>query len=77
MVNTTPTKALLTTTLRPLVVQLSGPLAQGVRLVEQFLHDEPTPQKMATEDGHGRWPRLSGRCAGYCVRLADGLWDGS
>jgi hypothetical protein len=48
MVHTTPTKALLTTTLRPLVVQLSGPLAQGVRLVEQFLHDEPTPQKMAT-----------------------------
>ena len=46
MVHTTPTKVLLTTTLRPLVVQLSGPLAHGVRLLEQFLHDEPTPQKM-------------------------------
>jgi hypothetical protein len=30
-----------------LVVHLSGSLAQGVRLLEQFLHDEPTPQKMA------------------------------
>ena len=47
MVHATPTKVLLTTTLRPLVVQLSGSLAQGVRLVDQFLHDEPTPQKMA------------------------------
>jgi hypothetical protein len=42
-----PTKVLLTTTLRPLAVPLSGSLAQGVRLVEQCLHDEPTPQKMA------------------------------
>ena len=47
MVHTTPTKVLLTTTLRPLVVQLSGSLAQGVRLLDQFLRDEPTPQKMA------------------------------
>jgi hypothetical protein len=47
MVHTTPTKVLLTTTLRPLVVQLSGSLAQGVRLLDQFLHDEPTPQTMA------------------------------
>ena len=47
MVHTTPTKVLLTTTLRPLVVQLSGSLAQGVRLIDQCLHDEPTPQKMA------------------------------
>ena len=47
MVHTTPTKVLLTTTLRPLVVQLSGPLAQGVRLLAQFLHDELTPRAMA------------------------------
>jgi len=47
MVHTTPTKALLTTTLRPLVVQLSGPLAQGVRLVEQFLLDEPEAAEFA------------------------------
>ena len=39
MVHTTPTKVLLTTTLRPLVVQLSGSLAQGVRLLDQCLHD--------------------------------------
>jgi hypothetical protein len=47
MVHPTPTKVLLTTTLRPLVVQLSGALAHGVRLLDQFLHDEPTPQQMA------------------------------
>jgi hypothetical protein len=46
MVHTTPTKVLLTTTLRPLVGQLSGSLAHGVRLLDQFLRDEPTPQKM-------------------------------
>ena len=48
MIHTTPTKVLLTTTLRPVVVQLSGSLAQGVRLLDQCLHEEPTPQKMAT-----------------------------
>jgi hypothetical protein len=47
MVHTTPAKVLLTTTLRPLVVQLSGSLAQRVRLIDQCLHEEPTPQKMA------------------------------
>ena len=47
MVHATPTKVLLTTTLRPLVGQLSGTLAQGVRLIEQCLHEEPTPPKMA------------------------------
>jgi hypothetical protein len=30
-----------------LVAQLSGSLAHGVRLLDQFLHNEPTPQKMA------------------------------
>jgi hypothetical protein len=48
MVHTTPPKVLLTTTLRPLVVQLSGSLAQGVRLIQQCRHEEPPPQKMAT-----------------------------
>jgi type II secretory pathway component PulJ len=48
MIHTTPTKALLATTLRPLVVQLSSALAHGARLIDHFLHQEPTPQKMAT-----------------------------
>jgi len=51
MVHTTPTQVLLTTTFQPLVAQLSGSLAYGVRLLDQFLHDEPTPQKMACFEG--------------------------
>jgi hypothetical protein len=51
MVHTTPPKVLLTTTLGPLVVQLSGSLARGVRLIQQCLHEEPTPQQMATFEG--------------------------
>jgi hypothetical protein len=47
MVHTTSSKVLLTTTLRPLVGQLSGLLARGVQLIDQFLHTEPTPQKQA------------------------------
>jgi|RhiMetdeSRZDD1v2_1073273.scaffolds.fasta_scaffold131491_3 hypothetical protein len=47
MVHPTPTQVLLTTTLQPLVAQLSGSLAHAVRLLDQFLHNEPTPQKMA------------------------------
>jgi hypothetical protein len=27
-------------------MQLSGSLARGIRLIDQLLHDEPTPQKM-------------------------------
>lgn len=46
MIHPTPTKVLLTTTLAPLVMQLSGSLARGVRLIDAFVHDEPTPQKM-------------------------------
>jgi hypothetical protein len=45
MVHPTPTKVLLTTTFEPLVIQLSGSLARGVRLIDQFLQNEPTPQK--------------------------------
>jgi hypothetical protein len=48
MIHPTPTKVLLATTLQPLVVQLSGSLARGAKLIEQFLHHEPTPQQMAT-----------------------------
>jgi hypothetical protein len=48
MIHPTPPKVLLATTLQPWVVQLSGSLAHGTRLIDQFLHDEPRPQKMAT-----------------------------
>ena len=48
MVHSTPTKVLLTTTFEPLVMQLSGSLARGVRLIDQFVQDEPTPEKMMT-----------------------------
>jgi hypothetical protein len=48
MIHPTPTKVLLATTLQPLVVQLSGSLARGAQLIDQFLHHEPTPQQMAT-----------------------------
>jgi hypothetical protein len=48
MIHPTPTKALLATTLRPLVVPLSRSLAHGTRLIDHFLHQEPPPQKMAT-----------------------------
>lgn len=48
MVHNTPTKVLLTTTFQPLVMQLSGSLARGVRLIDQFIQDEPTPGKMMT-----------------------------
>ena len=48
MIHTTPTKVLLTTTFEPIVMQLSGSLARGVRLIDQFLQNEPTPQKMMT-----------------------------
>jgi hypothetical protein len=37
MIHPTPTKVLLATTLQPLVVQLSGPLAHGAKLIAQFL----------------------------------------
>lgn len=46
MAHPTPTKVLLTTTLQPLVMELSGSLAHGARLVEQFLAHEPSPDKM-------------------------------
>jgi hypothetical protein len=48
MVQTTPTKVLLATTLQPLVGQWSGSLAHGAKLIDQFLPQEPTPQHMAT-----------------------------
>lgn len=47
MAHPTPIKVALTTTLRPLALELSGSLAHGVKLVDQFLHHEPTPETMA------------------------------
>jgi hypothetical protein len=44
MIHHTPTHVLLTTTLQPLVCQLSGALARGTRLMNQFVQAEPTPQ---------------------------------
>ncbi len=44
MIHTTPTKTLLTTTFAPLVMQLSSSLARGTRLIDQFVHAEPTPE---------------------------------
>jgi hypothetical protein len=48
MIHSTPTKVLLATTLQPLVVQLSGSLAHGAKLIDQCLHQTPTPQQMVT-----------------------------
>lgn len=44
MIYPTPTKTLLTTTFESLVMQLSGLLARGTRLIDQFIQAEPTPQ---------------------------------
>ena len=44
MIHLTPTKTLLTTTCESLVMQLAGSLAQGTRLIEQFVHAEPKNQ---------------------------------
>jgi hypothetical protein len=46
MIHPMPTQVLLTTTFEPLVKQLSGLLARGVRLIDQFIHETPTPQQM-------------------------------
>ncbi len=44
MIHPTPTKTLLTTTFESLVMQLSGLLARGTRLLERFVHAEPRPE---------------------------------
>ncbi len=44
MIHPTPTKTLLTTTFESLVMQLSSLLARGTRLLERFVHAEPTPE---------------------------------
>jgi hypothetical protein len=44
MIHPTPTKTLLTTTYEALVMQLSSLLARGTRLLERFVHAEPTPE---------------------------------
>src|ERR687894_2925009 len=46
MIHPTPIKVLLATTFESLVMQLSGSLARGVRLIYQFVQDEPTPEQM-------------------------------
>src|SRR5918912_3597993 len=43
MMHPTPTKTLLTTTFESLVMELSGLLARGTRLLDRFVHAEPTP----------------------------------
>jgi hypothetical protein len=43
MIHPTPTKTLLTTTFESLVMQLSGLLARGTRLIDPFIQTEPTP----------------------------------
>jgi hypothetical protein len=43
-IHPTPTETLLTTTFESLVMQLSGSLARGTRLIDQFVWAEPTPQ---------------------------------
>ena len=43
MIHPTPTKTLLTTTFASLVMELSGLLARGTRLLDRFVHAEPTP----------------------------------
>ena len=42
MIHPMPTQVLLTTTFEPLVRQLSGALARGVRLIDQFIHNDLT-----------------------------------
>jgi hypothetical protein len=44
MIHPTPTKTLLTTTFESLVMELSGLLARGTRLLERFVHAELTPE---------------------------------
>src|SRR5688500_15143604 len=43
LMHLTPSKSLLTTTYEYLVMQLSGLLARSTRLLERFVHAEPTP----------------------------------
>src|SRR5262249_42064866 len=43
MIHPTPTKTLLTTTFASLVMELSGLLARGTRLLDRFVHAAPTP----------------------------------
>ena len=43
MIHSMPIKTLLTTTFDSLVMQLSSLLARGTRLLERFVHAQPTP----------------------------------
>jgi hypothetical protein len=53
MIHPTPAKVLLATTLQPLVVQLSGSLARGAKLIDQFLHHERLFKKFSLWNGTG------------------------
>src|SRR4029450_2907691 len=62
MIHHMPIKTLLTTTFQSLVMQLSGLLAQGTRLLARFLNAEPTPATtMAFERALSRLLREVGR----------------
>ncbi len=62
MIHHTPIKPLLTTTLQSLVMQLSGFLAQGTRLLARFINAEPTPATtMAFARARSRLLREVGR----------------
>ena len=43
MIHPTLTKTLLTTTFESLIMELSGLLARGARLLDRFVDAEPTP----------------------------------
>ena len=51
MIHPTPTKTLLTTTFESLVMQLSGLLARGARLIDRFVQAEPTPETTMAFEG--------------------------
>ena len=73
MIHPTPTKVLLATTLQPLVVQLSGLLARGTRLLDRFVHAEPTPEiTMAFERDSSPTPTARRRpgCCSRAVSIA-------
>src|SRR5919108_920804 len=62
MIHHTPIKTLLTTTFKSLVMQLSGLLAQGTRLLARFINAAPTPATtMAFERALSRLLREVGR----------------
>ena len=76
MIHHTPIKTLLTTTFKSLVMQLSGVLAQGTRLLARFIHAEPTPATtMAFERALSRLLREVGRrIMAWALNRLDTTW---